>query len=88
MIANSSGTVCQYYIKCSKNLYSKILISKKENTKTPVREDCLTLQNLLFPFASLVRRENKFRVFFLFLVLEILEHLPYVFSLLYLFILF
>ena len=28
--------------------------------------NCLPLQNLIFPFASLVRRDNKFRVFFLF----------------------
>ena len=40
---------------------------------------CLPLQNLLFLFASLVSRENKSRVFFVFLVFEILEHLLYLY---------
>ena len=30
----------------------------------------LALQNLLLPFASVVRRDNKFRLFFLFLCLK------------------
>ena len=39
--------------------------------------NCHRLQHLLLPFASMMRRENKFRVFFFFfLVFEILEHLP------------
>ena len=35
---------------------------------------CLPLQNFLLPFASLVRRENKFRVLVDFLVFKILEY--------------
>ena len=52
----------------------------KEVTNFAKGGNCLPLQNLLPPFASMVRRENKFRVFFLFLVFEILEHLPYMFK--------
>ena len=37
------------------------------------------LQNLVLPFASMVRGENKSRVFS-FLVFESLEHLPYMFG--------
>ena len=50
------------YGKCSKNLYSNILIKLPPCAKF----NCLPLQNLLLPFASVVRRENEFRVFFLF----------------------
>ena len=42
---------------------------KKKTNKMSVREVtlfCLPLQNLLLLFASLVSRENKSRVFFLF----------------------
>ena len=71
-------------------MYSKILISKRKTPKillgklailqrealvTSFAKGGLPLQNLLLPFASLVRRENKFRVIFLFLMFEILEHL-------------
>ena len=64
-------------MKSTVNLYFE-----KKTTKMSVREVtifCLPLQNLLLPFASLVSREKKSRVFFLFLVFEILEHLPYLY---------
>ena len=55
--------MCVFYAsygKCSKNSNSKILISKR---KIP---NIHPLQNLLLPFAWMVRRENKLRVFFFF----------------------
>ena len=65
-----TSVILKDYGKCSKNLYRKILNFEKENNKNSVREVTSfakggNLQKLSLPFASMVRRENKFRVFYL-----------------------
>ena len=54
------------YGKFSKNLYNKILILTNKIPKfgEGSNQFCLPLQNLLLPFASMVRIENKFRFCF------------------------